>query len=267
MDWRALNLANWDDRVPVHLSSAFYDVDGFKGRFPAGVLPAYQRAEVGDVAGKRLVHLQCHIGLDTLSWAGRGAIVTGVDFSAQAIAAASALASSVGVTDATFVVSDVYEATSALGGRRFDVVYTGTGALWWLPSVSGWARVAASLLAPGGIFYIAEAHPVVQVMSDDGSAIAHDYFSDGPQVYDSPNTYTDGPPLTRTRSVGFQHTLGSIITALAEAGLRIEFVHEFDFELFQRFTCLVRGDDGLYRFPPGQYAPPMTFSLRASKPA
>lgn len=89
MDWRALNLANWDDRVPVHLSSAFYDVEGFKVRVPAGVLPAYQRAEVGDVAGKRLVHLQCHIGLDTLSWAGRGAVVTGVDFSAQAIASCS----------------------------------------------------------------------------------------------------------------------------------------------------------------------------------
>jgi SAM-dependent methyltransferase len=266
-DWRRLNQANWDDRVPVHLASAFYDVEGFKARYPAGSLPSFQLDEVGDVDGKRLVHLQCHIGLDTLSWAARGALVTGVDFSIPAVEAATALASSLGVTTAAFVVSDVYQAAETLSGETFDVVYTGTGALCWLPSITRWASVVSSLLRPGGFVYIAESHPVIQTYSDDGTAIEFDYFEPGPLLFDYPDTYTDGPALQHTRTVEFQHPLGSIVTALASEGLRIEFLHEFDFESFQRFPSLVQCDDGMYRYPAGQPRLPMTFSLRASKPA
>ena len=134
VDWRGLNRANWDDRVPVHLASSFYDLAGF--RAGADTLRPFEAAEAGPVLGKRLVHLQCHIGLDTLSWARRGAVVSGLDFSAPAITAASSLAAELGL-DATFVVSDVYDAAAALGGQRFDIVYTGIGALVWL---SGFRR-------------------------------------------------------------------------------------------------------------------------------
>jgi 2-polyprenyl-3-methyl-5-hydroxy-6-metoxy-1,4-benzoquinol methylase len=143
VDWRALNRANWDDRVPVHLASSFYDLPAF--RAGADTLRRFEPAEAGDVTGKRLVHLQCHIGLDTLSWARRGALVSGLDFSAPAISAASALASELGI-EATFVVSDVYDAVAALGRARFDIVYTGIGALAWLPDIPRWARVVAELL-------------------------------------------------------------------------------------------------------------------------
>jgi SAM-dependent methyltransferase len=280
VDWRALNRANWDDRVPVHLASSFYDLAGF--RAGASTLQPFEVSEVGDVAGRRLVHLQCHIGLDTLSWARRGAQVSGLDFSAPAIDAASALAASLGIP-ATFVVSDVYDAVDAFGGQRFDIVYTGTGALVWLPDIPRWARVVAGLLAPGGFLYLVEGHPFVQILDDttgapgaasaagasrasggSGLCVARDYFDAAPQVEDYPYTYTDGPALEHARQVEFQHSLGEIVTSLVKEGLRIEFLHEYDFDAFGRFDSLQRREDGTYRFPPGQPRVPMQFSLRAS---
>ena len=213
------------------------------------------------------MHLQCHIGLDTLSWARRGALVSGLDFSAPAISAASSLAASLGL-EATFVVSDVYDAVAALGGQRFDIVYTGIGALVWLPDIPRWARVVANLLAPGGFLYLVEGHPFVQILDESsgsaGLVVARDHFDAAPQVEDYPYTYTDGPALSHSRQVEFQHGLGEIVTSLVEAGLRIEFLHEHDFEAFGRFGSLQPQEDGTYRFPPGQPRVPMMFSLRAS---
>jgi SAM-dependent methyltransferase len=262
VDWRALNRANWDDRVPIHVASSFYDLAGF--RAGADTLRPLEPAEAGDVAGKRLVHLQCHIGLDTLSWARRGALVSGLDFSAPAISAASALASELGIR-ATFVVSDVYDAEAALGGRRFDIVYTGIGALAWLPDIPRWARVVAGLLAPGGFLYLVEGHPFAQILDDaTGLVVSRDYFDSGPTVEEFAHTYTDGPALEHVRTVEFQHGIGEVITALIEAGLRIEFLHEFEFDAFGRYDSLQRHDDGTYRFPPGRPRVPLIFSVRAA---
>ena len=263
VDWRALNRANWDSRVPVHLASSLYDLAGF--RAGASSLQPFEVAEVGPVAGLSLVHLQCHIGLDTLSWARRGAVVSGLDFSVPAINAASSLASDLGLP-ARFVVADVYDAVGAFGGQRFDIVYTGTGALVWLPDIAGWARVVAELLAPGGFLYLVEGHQFAGILDEasDGLVVARDYFDDAPAVDDCPYTYTDGPALAHPRQVEFQHRLGEIVTSLAENGLRIEFLHEYDFDAFARFDFLQRHDDGLFRFPPGQPRVPMMFSLRAS---
>lgn len=263
VDWRGLNRTNWDDRVPVHVASEFYDLDGF--RAGAGSLRPFEAAEAGDVTGKRLVHLQCHLGLDTLSWARRGALVTGLDFSEPAIEAARSLAADLGI-DASFVAADVYDAVTALGGRRFDVVYTGIGALVWLPDLARWARVVAALLAPGGFLYLVEGHPFAQVLDDvQGAAVVRDYFDDQPRVEDYPYTYTDGPPLEHTRSVEFQHQLGQVVTALVDAGLRIDFLNEHDFDVFRRFESLERQGD-LYRFPAGRPRVPLMFSLRATRP-
>jgi SAM-dependent methyltransferase len=264
VDWRGLNRANWDDRVPVHLASEFYDLEGF--RAGASSLRPFETAEAGDVTGKRLVHLQCHVGLDTLSWARNGALVTGLDFSEPAVTAARSLAAGLGI-DASFVAADVYDAVTALDGRRFDVVYTGTGALVWLPDIPRWAGVVAALLAPGGFLYLVEAHPFAQILDDaQGASVVRDYFDDRPQVEDYPYSYTDGPALRHTRSVQFQHQVGQVVTALADAGLRIDFLNEHDFGAFQRFESLERHGD-LYRFPAGRARIPMMFSLRATRPA
>jgi 2-polyprenyl-3-methyl-5-hydroxy-6-metoxy-1,4-benzoquinol methylase len=144
-EWRELNQAWWDERVPIHVASDFYALDEFLADPNASGLRRFEIEEVGDVAGRELVHLQCHFGIDTLSWARRGANVTGLDFSAAAVGAATDAAARAGLGDrARFVVADVYDAVEALGRRTFDVVYTGLGALTWLPDVPRWAEVVAA---------------------------------------------------------------------------------------------------------------------------
>lgn len=261
----ATNRAWWDERVPLHLTSDFYDLDEFLAE--PDVLRAFETAEVGDVTGAHLLHLQCHIGLDTLSWAHRGATVTGLDFSAPAVDAATALAAQLDLP-ARFVTADVYDAADILAGETFDVVYTGIGALNWLPDITRWAGVVARLLAPGGFLYLAETHPVQDVLDDDsGSTFDLDYFDAGPIVWEEEGSYADPDADTDANvTVEYHHTLGEIVSAVIEAGLRLEFLHEHDCTPSQRFDTLVRGDDGLYRFPAGIPRVPLLFSLRATKP-
>lgn len=264
-DWLRINRANWDDRVRVHAVSDYYDLPGF--RAGGCTVPPLELEEVGDVREKRLLHLQCHMGQDTLSWARRGARVTGLDFSEAAIRRARALVEDIGMTDrARFVVSDVYAAPTALDGQRFDVVYTGVGALLWLPDLSRWARVVSSLLADGGFLYLAEFHPLTELLGEDGARVEEDYFQAGPTTYDGSRTYTDGPELTETLSVQWQHPLGEVVSALASAGLRVEFLHEHSVTRYQRYPVLEPGAGG-WVFPPGHPRIPLTYTLRATRTA
>lgn len=267
-NWREINRDNWDDRTRVHADSDFYDLPGFRaGR---STLRPFEIAELGDVAGRSLLHLQCHMGQDTLSWARRGAHVTGLDLSGEAVRVARALAADTGLAGrARFVASDVYEAREALGGERFDIVYTGLGALVWLPDLTRWAEVVASLLNPGGVLYLVEFHPVTDMLDDDGRTVAHDYFDASGRVEDFAHTYTDGPPLEKTVTVQWFHPLGEVITAVARAGLRVEFLTEHATTLFQRYPVLQRDehDGSTYRFPDGQPRVPLMYSLRAAAPA
>lgn len=260
----------WDERVPIHVGSDFYDLEAFRAR--PDVLRAFEADEVGDVRGKRLLHLQCHIGTDTLSWAGRGADVTGLDFSGPAVETARKLAAELNLPEqrARFVEADVYDAPTVLDGARFDVVYTGLGALCWLPDLPRWARTVASLLAPGGFLHLAEFHPVANCLGDGGTALTEDYFARDALVYDEPGTYADRDADTRhNRSVEWQHTLGDVVSAVAGAGLRIEFLHEFDFTLFAHAEGMVSSTDAagatVFRLPPGSPRAPLLYSLRASR--
>ncbi|SOD63024.1 Methyltransferase domain-containing protein [Streptomyces zhaozhouensis] len=261
-EWLRLNRENWDDRVRVHADSAFYDLPGF--RAGADPLRPVEVAEVGDVAGLRLLHLQCHMGQDTLAWARRGAEVAGVDFSAEAVRVARGLAEEAGLAGrARFVVSDVYAAREALEGERFDVVYTGGGSLVWLPDLTRWAAVVADSLRPGGFLYLAEFHPVTDMLDEAGERVAYDYFDTAPGREDHPYTYTDGPELERTVSVQWRHPLGEVVSALAGAGLRIVFLRERPTTMFQRFTSLERGAAGEFAFPAGRPSVPLMYAVRA----
>ncbi len=263
-DWLDINRANWDSRVPVHTASDFYDIPGFVAGDEA--LRGFELAEVGDVTGKSLLHLQCHIGLDTLSWSRHGATVTGLDFSAPAVEVATDLAARIGADTARFLVSDVYEAGETLDGQTFDIVYTGLGALCWLPDIDAWARTAAALVAPGGFLYLAEFHPFGDTLGDDGRTVEYDYFHRGATVWDDASTYTDGEIDTAaTKTVEWQHGIGEVLSALVTEGLRVEFLHEHDFTLFPRFPVLERNRG--YRFPAGQARVPLMYSIRASRPA
>jgi len=267
-EWFGANKANWDERVPIHVSGEFYDVAGFVAG--AERLRPFELAEVGDVAGKDLVHLQCHFGMDTLSWARRGARVVGLDFSAPAIEAARKLAVEVGFGEdaARFVEANVYDAASALDGRTFDVVYTGLGALNWLPDIERWARVVAALVRPGGFLYLAEFHPFAFVFGDEGLVVEHDYFHKrlGPQVRNEPGTYADlSAPTRHNLTYQWNHTLGDVVSAVAVAGLRVELLHEHDYTIYPRWPFLTKTGFDTYRLPEGTPGLPLMYSLGARK--
>jgi SAM-dependent methyltransferase len=256
------NRAWWDERTPIHLAGDFYDVEGFKaGRDP---IQPFEVAELGPVHERSLVHLQCHFGLDSLGWARRGARVTGLDFSQPAIDAATGLAAELGL-DAEFVCADVYDALHALGGRRFEIVYTGQGALNWLPDLERWAATVAGLLEPGGVLYLSEFHPVTWGFGDDDLTLEYDYFPDpAGATFEESGTYADlGAKTVHNRTTEWPHPLGDIVSAVIAAGLRLEFLHEQDYTLFPRWPFLEKHGFDEFRFPAGQPRLPLMFSLRA----
>lgn len=267
------NQARWNELAPLHARSTFYDVASFKaGR---NTLLPLERAELGDVAGKSLLHLQCHFGLDTLSWARLGARVTGVDFAENAIAQARALNDELGL-DATFVAANIYDVPNLLAGA-FDIVYASYGVLCWLGDLPAWGRVIAHFLKPGGRFYIAEDHPFASTFHSDTTGLHLDrrypYFHSQASVSPAPvrddydGSYADPrAALTHRTSYEWPHTLGEIINALLEAGLRLDFLHEFPFCAWQRFPCMRQDDDGWWRLPQEwRDNLPLTFSLQAMK--
>ena len=267
----AANQRLWDAWTGVHAAGEFYDLESFKA---GGVrLRPYEIEMVGDVAGRSLLHLQCHFGIDTLSWARLGARVTGADFSPAAIELARSLAIELGFPDARFVLSNVYDLPDALTGE-FDVVYTSRGVLGWLPDIAGWAGVVARFVAPGGTFFITEAHPVQQALEDEGVGpgeirLRYPYFEHRePITFQVQGSYAD-----RDADVGDQvehgwgHGLGEIVTALIDAGLRIEVLAEHPF-LDWKADYLVEDAEGLWRLPAGVEGElPFMFSLKATKPA
>ncbi|GAA3014083.1 class I SAM-dependent methyltransferase [Streptomyces fulvorobeus] len=268
-DWHDTNRARWDERVAIHAASDYYDLDAFRGGKDA--LRDFELAEVGDVTGKSLLHLQCHLGLDTLSWARHGASpVVGLDFSEPAVETARGLARSLGLGPerAAFVAADVYDAAEAVPDPSYDIVYTGVGALNWLPDIGRWAETAASLVAPGGFLYLAEFHPLADALDDEtGSRVTYDYFTREAWVDETPGTYTDlDAPTIHNRSVEWQHPVGEVVSALAAAGLRIELLHEHDVSLVARFAALERRSDGYYRFPADHPRIPLMYSVKASRP-
>ena len=268
------NRRNWNERTPHHAASAFYDVASFKaGRI---TLHDIERREVGDVAGKSLLHMQCHFGLDTMSWTRLGAVATGVDFSDQAIALARSLAAELEL-GTRFVEANVYDLQTVLD-EQFDVVYTAMGVLCWLPDLQAWAQVAARSVKPGGFFYLFDGHPLLSVFKFAGDAagqpnvadlrIAYPYFGDDSGMYfkGGDPSYAGSEPIA-SGSYEWAHSIAEIVAAVQNAGLTLEFFHEFPVNCYQAFPGMVKGADGWWRYPENQRHLPQTFSLRARKPA
>jgi SAM-dependent methyltransferase len=267
--WFATNRAFWDERVATHVGSEFYGVE----RFIAGWSPLrdYEVVEAGDVRGLDLVHLQCHFGLDTLAWARLGARVVGVDISPPAIDAARAIAARAELA-AEFVVANVYDAPAALEGRSFDRVYTGIGALCWLPDINRWAEVVERLLRPGGRLHLVEFHPVTHwCLAEDDLTVKYSFFHQGAWVWpddpDEPGTYAD-PDATfeHNDTVEWNHGIGAIVTALADVGMRVESLVERPTAFMQRWPFQVEHAHQDWRNPPQLPQIPLSFSLLASKP-
>jgi len=262
-----VNRRMWDESVPLHVGSQSYDVPRFKKGWNP-LLPLEVRA-VGPVRGSSLLHLQCHFGMDTLSWARLGARVTGVDFSPPAIAAARRLARDIGVS-ARFVESDIYAAARRVRGR-FDHVYTGKGALCWLPDLSRWARVVAHFLKPGGRLFFLEDHPIAEIYENGPKArrlvLEYDYFRSEPLRDESEGTYA-APDARLRNAVSFSwiHPIAQVVNALVDSGLRIESMTEYPYTYWHRFPFTRRGRDGYWHLNTGEGSLPLMYSVRARKP-
>jgi SAM-dependent methyltransferase len=259
------NLQHWNEVTPIHQKSKFYDVEGFKkGRC---TLMSLEREELGEVSGKRLLHLQCHFGLDTMSWARLGASVTGADFSDKAIALAKSLSQELGI-DADFLCCDIYDLPDLLKGE-FDIVYTSYGSLCWLPDLKGWAKIIAHFLKPGGTFYMVEGHPINNVFENERDTThlkaKYSYFhSPEPTRWEPEGTYADKDAKITTPSYEWTHPLSDIINFLISAGLRIEFLHEFPYTCEDHYPFMEKGKDGWWRLK-GKQTIPLMFSLKATK--
>lgn len=256
----------WDERARAHYRSAFYDVEGF--RRGATRLHRIELEEIGPVAGRDLLHLQCHFGLDTLSFARLGARVTAVDFSDAVIEPARALAAELGL-DARFICADVLDLPASLT-ESFDIVYTSRGVLSWIPDLARWAAGIARCHWPGGLFYIFESHPVVGTLDDEATTLRlrYPYFSRGAPERDKvEGSYADRDLRFKERfQYEWSHSLGEVITSLAVAGLRIEFVHEFPFTFYEQVPWLVERD-GEWWLPKRMKGElPLSFSLAARRP-
>ncbi len=269
-EYRQANLENWNDRAGIHAESRMYDLAGYvanPGRLSATV--EFDRSKLGDVRGKSLLHLQCHIGTDTISWSRLGASVTGVDFSDKAISIARKLGID---TDASarFEVAELYETPKVIS-EQFDVVYTGVGALCWLPDIAEWANVVSRMLKPGGTFYVRDFHPMLLAMdtdrNDDQLVVTYPYSGEQAFRFDSATTYTDGPALKHRISYEWNHGIADTVTSLLDNGLQIVALSEYPFAASQIMNCMVKQADEQWHLPQGDSLMPLMFSIKATKPA
>jgi SAM-dependent methyltransferase len=270
----AANRANWDDRADVHARSTMYDVEGFLAdrttisrvvRNDLSVLaPTLPNAEV---RGRSLLHLQCHIGTDTISWARLGAVdVHGLDLSPNSLRHAARIAEADG-REVTWVEGDARFACTLIQ-RRFDIVVTSTGTIVWLPELSNWARSICDLLEPGAVFLIRDDHPILGSMGFEPWNITADYLSGGgSRIYQDSSTYTENSAglVAHALNHQWQHDLSEIVTALLHAGLSIETFAELPYMDWPAFPDLVRCHQG-WTLPPGVPRIPLNFAIVARRP-
>ncbi|MDP3987653.1 MAG: class I SAM-dependent methyltransferase [Candidatus Levybacteria bacterium] len=260
-DYSKANKKWWNDVTPIHANSKLYNLAKFKKGKSS--LESIELEEVGKVGGKTLLHLMCHFGMDTLSWARQGAIATGVDLSDESIKLAKKLSREIGVP-ATFKCCDIYELPKVLD-KKFDIVFCSYGVLCWLSNIKKWAKIINHFLKEGGIFYIAELHPFTNILSCDFK-LYYKYFKKGPYIDDSSGTYTDWNAKVKGFTYEWSYTIGDVINALIYEGLKIEFVHEFPFTMYDQFPGFMeKNEKGQYVLKDKKIQIPLLFSLKATK--
>jgi len=266
----AANLHLWDNWTDIHMGSRYYDVEGFISDPRGRPFDWVTREVVGDVSGLRLLHLQCHIGIDTLRFCLAGAVdVMGVDFSAKAVLAARSIAERMG-QPVTFIEADVAALPETVPRAAFDVVFTSYGAIEWLPDLEPWAESIATRLAPGGVFHIIDAHPFMSVFDDFAPGpplrVRHPYFSREPLYFEEHGSYADRDAEFVADSYAWQHTLAEIVGVLSKRGLVVESLREYPVVAWKVFEFMVKDNEGLWRLPPEAGDIPLMFGLSVRKP-
>jgi len=263
----------WNKRTAVHKDSSFYDVKGFKAG--TNTLTPIELHEVGDVKGKNLLHLQCHFGLDTMSWSRLGAICTGVDLSDAAINLAKEINNELKLS-AKFVCSNVYDlhpqniSVSKIPplegqGETFDIVFTSYGTVGWLPDLDKWAGIIACYLKPGGMFYMADFHPVVWMFDDEFTYIKYHYDNRVLIVMENQPTYTDGGGSITGKEYSWNHSISEIVNALIKAGLTIKQFNEFNYSPYSNFANSTEVKKGKWQIRGMEGKIPMVYSIKAFK--
>jgi SAM-dependent methyltransferase len=262
------NLRRWNELVEINAKSKFYDLDGFKSG-KSSLFPI-EREEIGNVDGKTLLHLQCHFGMDTLSFARLGAKVTGVDFSDKAIKLARQLSEELNIP-AKFIKANIYDIPDILHDK-FDIVFTSNGAIGWLPDLYKWAEIIDYCLKPGGTFYITENHPfgnLIDEKYDNAFQVGYDYFNDGkPYRFDEDDgAYVDpNIKLQNFETYDWFHPMGDVINSLLKVNFELEFLHEFPFSFFQIHPDMKQNKETKYwEFQTLKHSVPMIFSIKAHK--
>lgn len=267
----ALNKANWDERAPLHAASAEYDVEAYidDPRRISGTL-RFDQPLLGDIRGLRGIHLQCHIGTDTISLARLGASMTGLDFSPASLAQARALAERAETT-IRYVESEVYTALDVIEPASFDFVYTGIGALCWLPEIDRWAATVSALLRPGGWLFLREIHPLLSAVNEkhaDMLVVEYPYFEQKePTVWDDPSTYVRTETMLQAAITHeWNHGLAEIVTAVLTHGMELVLLREHDCVPYEALPGrMVMTPDGEWRLAREPRRMPLTFTLRAVK--
>ena len=256
-----LNKETWNKRVALHAASDFYDVASFKKGQTS--LTNFELKALGDVTGKSLLHLQCHFGLDTLSWSRMGATCTGVDISDAAIKYAQTLNDEIS-EDASFVCCNVLN-TSKHIKETFDIVVTSYGVIGWLPDLKPWAQMISERLKPGGTFYIVEFHPIVWMFDYTVSPPVMKYgYQQRAAIYEEyTGSYAAPDAAIESKEYGWNHSLGEVISSLTAAGLKIEYLNELEQSPYNVFPDLVMNKNGMYELPSKLY--PLIFEVKVVK--
>ncbi len=260
-DYLEKNRSSWNKRAELHFNSKFYDVKGFLDGKSS--LNTIELALLGNVHGKKVLHLQCHFGQDSLSLARMGANVTGIDLSDRAIDYARELAEEMR-QDAQFICCDVYDLPNCLN-EKFDIVYTSYGTIGWLPDLDRWANVISRFLKADGKFVFVEFHPYVWMFDDDLNEITYSYFKDTPIVDSKDISYTDGKLGEKIEDVSWNHSLSEVITALISSGLKINSFQEFDYSPYDIFHGSKEVEKGKFQIEKWGNKIPLIYSLVAVK--
>lgn len=261
MDYLNLNKQLWNKRTEIHFNSDFYNVNEFlKGK---NSLNPIELELLGDITDKKILHLQCHFGLDTISLSRLGAKATGVDFSDKAIEKARLLTKNTG-TDTRFIECDIYNLPNVLC-EQFDLVFTSYGTIGWLPNMSQWAQLVHHFLKPGGRFVMVEFHPVLWMFSNDFKHIEFNYMDPNPIVEELQGTYTDQNASIKSTSVCWNHGLGTVLDSLINTGLVITSFNEYNFSPYNCFENTVAVEKGKYQIKGLENKLPMLYAITATK--
>ncbi len=260
-DYININKETWNNKTEVHIASDFYNNEAFlKGK---SSLNSIETDLLGDISNKKILHLQCHFGQDTMSLAQLGATVTGIDFSDMAIEKATEFSRQLGL-DANFICCDVYNTPNHLS-EKFDIVFTSYGTIGWLPDINKWASIVSHFLKPGGKFVFAEFHPFIWMYDNDFKEVYYSYFKSEPIIEEETGTYADKSATLNHKTITWNHSISEVVNALIQNGLTIHSLNEYDYSPYNCLNGMQEFETGKFRIQTFGNKIPMVYSIMASK--